>query len=715
MKNIYAVLMLSFIFITTTLSQDFWKPLNGPDGFVAMQNGIDLNDNYFVSIRGEKKIFRSSDHGITWEYFGDGIPDRMNDLVNKFVNAKDGSVFSKTSYNLYVLRPHTKKWERVLFDVAEVCLAISVNPDGDIYIASRNNVYKSKDNGVTFDKIFELESSQVKLSTNGNNKNFIISTRGASVVLYSFDDNGDDINILDDSLAINTGLFYDKEWGKLFLNSVYGTIVSVDDGHTWNDVVKANSDSFYYMSQSPDGTLYSSTYNDVYTSKDHGVTWESVMDINSLYNYGVQNILFTNENSLFVFASFWSKREGSQLIFSDKYFSAVSRIDIEVKQPDIEKISKDKNGTMYANLLSKRYLYSKDDWQTWEKIDLNSVNQKINSLIHDNNGVLYAISKDLEVYKSFDLGKTWTDITPESIKGKEFFTISVSPSGMIYLSSSGKVLYTSKDKGESWLRNEAYSSSVINREFYFHPNGNIYSVTDFSLEVSKDGGKSWEDVFADINIVSLECFHITKNGELLFSGAEVDENDNYDIFLYKIVDNGSYYDFIKFKYPEDFDVYSIESNIDDDIFISNYKNVMKSNDGGETWQKISFNLNTYNYIKLYIDKDQYLYAYPKYDVIYKSVEPTTISSTHTQDLLEQATVKVYPQPFGDNTNIIIEDVVDLNNSVFEVYNSLGKKVHLQKVNTSKFVFHRNNLPQGVYYFRVKNTNKVLANGKLLIQ
>lgn len=78
-------------------------------------------------------------------------------------------------------------------------------------------------------------------------------------------------------------------------------------------------------------------------------------------------------------------------------------------------------------------------------------------------------------------------------------------------------------------------------------------------------------------------------------------------------------------------------------------------------------------------------------------------------------VTVYPNPFNSYTNIIINEASQINNAELRIYNVLGKEVKNTNVNKQFITLETNDLPSGMYFYKVINNNKVIQTGKIISQ
>ncbi|MGZ6539787.1 MAG: T9SS type A sorting domain-containing protein, partial [Bacteroidia bacterium] len=90
-------------------------------------------------------------------------------------------------------------------------------------------------------------------------------------------------------------------------------------------------------------------------------------------------------------------------------------------------------------------------------------------------------------------------------------------------------------------------------------------------------------------------------------------------------------------------------------------------------------------------------------------------STHDLGSLENS-VKVYPNPFTDNTTISIGNAVVLSNAEIHVYDVVGKEVKIiSNIQSHQFIMDRSGLSNGMYFYKLINKGQVIGSGKLVIK
>ena len=84
------------------------------------------------------------------------------------------------------------------------------------------------------------------------------------------------------------------------------------------------------------------------------------------------------------------------------------------------------------------------------------------------------------------------------------------------------------------------------------------------------------------------------------------------------------------------------------------------------------------------------------------------------DYLNQE-IKVYPNPFVDNTTVYISSTIPLTGAAIYLYDVLGKRVKIiSNITTNEIVIERNNLSAGMYFYTFINNNRQISSGKLIV-
>ena len=79
-------------------------------------------------------------------------------------------------------------------------------------------------------------------------------------------------------------------------------------------------------------------------------------------------------------------------------------------------------------------------------------------------------------------------------------------------------------------------------------------------------------------------------------------------------------------------------------------------------------------------------------------------------------VKVFPNPFNDNTTFVIQSDKQNETYSFEMTDVLGKTVQsIKGISGKQFTVSRNGLQSGIYFYRITTSGKNIGTGKLIIE
>ena len=90
-----------------------------------------------------------------------------------------------------------------------------------------------------------------------------------------------------------------------------------------------------------------------------------------------------------------------------------------------------------------------------------------------------------------------------------------------------------------------------------------------------------------------------------------------------------------------------------------------------------------------------------------------VDETGTYEILSENLIHIFPNPFSYSTTIWTD--IFLKNASLTVYNLQGQVVkQILGISAKSITLYRNNLPDGMYFFRLIENNKVIASEKLII-
>jgi hypothetical protein len=147
-----------------------------------------------------------------------------------------------------------------------------------------------------------------------------------------------------------------------------------------------------------------------------------------------------------------------------------------------------------------------------------------------------------------------------------------------------------------------------------------------------------------------------------------------------------------------------------------------SDDGGNTWEalKLDISADSINYhwtvpemsttqarIRVVMDNDGNDYTDNSNDF-------SIVMITGINESIDEKSMSVYPNPMNESATISFANP-DSKSYRLVLFNNLGLAVRkLNNTKSDKFYFKRNDLPAGLYYFRILEENSIRGSGKIVI-
>ncbi len=222
---------------------------------------------------------------------------------------------------------------------------------------------------------------------------------------------------------------------------------------------------------------------------------------------------------------------------------------------------------MDLNIPGNRWQVSHDEGQSWKELE-----SGINNLLETANGVLISVKAN-NICRSVDGGETW------SVSLNATGYIEIMQDGTVFVNGN-QTIYLSQDDGASWS-SQPYPS-VLPTGWYFTPSGAILGEYYSKLYRSVDGGLSFtplpvEGLFGPsystlnsgrILLQSNQCGNVCEEGNLLYSD---DDGLTWQILTTPQEGAGGY-------------LAKNATLADGTIFKYYLDALLRSNDGGLTWQ-----------------------------------------------------------------------------------------------------------------------------------
>jgi photosystem II stability/assembly factor-like uncharacterized protein len=385
---------------------------------VAVNFGVYGVQAIGISIQGQifagtwaGSIWSSSDNGDSWSTIYTGNYDSEIAAISINTNNYIFVGFNYTNSDndsSYILRSTTDNdttWSLNYSISNSKINCIDFNDSGHLFLGSDRNIYRSTDNGSTWNEI-------INNLTNFAPGHFVSNSLGHTFMdsyglpLTYTTDNGeswasyDKLNhIWTQGVAINSN-------DHIFVGTEHGIFRSVDYGSSWTSVFPDTTWLMGIAINSND-EIFIGTYNDgVFRSSDNGQTWIAANN-GLVYSEGIRTFIF------------------------------------------------DANGYVYAGSDSGGVFRSVDNGNNWTAVNNGLPEQSIFGLAMDSSGYLLAGTiEDLGLtsggmYRSTDSGQNWQQLS-NGLPGSGVSSVVINSQGHIYISTMTDGVYRSLDGGNSW-------------------------------------------------------------------------------------------------------------------------------------------------------------------------------------------------------------------------------------------------------------------------
>lgn len=292
------------------------------------------------------------------------------------------------------------------------------------------------------------------------------------------------------------------------------------------------------------------------------------------------------------------------------------------------------------------------------------------------------------------------------------------------IAMSGSCVARSDDFCESWTPvyltwgYSVYQPTVLR----YHPlnstliySGGELSLFDSYLSYSFDSGTTWQTSAVESNnAVNGIAFH-PGNVDTLFIGKEGK--------IARSIDKGLTWSEV-YATPHYEYIYSIiyDKSNSSTIYAAGAINglndtirIFRSLDGGSTWEE---------WVKeIFSESDNQIISMIMYNTFLcvlmrdhfgniQGVYKLNTSTVPVPEIIENTQVKIFPNPFSSETTLQADP--PLKNATLTVENSLGQTVkQIKNISAQPVILTRGNLPNGLYFVRLKEEKKVLTE-KLII-
>ncbi len=628
------------------------------------------------------------------------------------------------------------------FDFLRDCRTLA-GKGNDLFVFNRSSeIYHSTNSGDSWNKITD--------TTIANKYVYFLSIAGQNVYapspdgLYRSTDDGASWEKLNDSLITGTINFIKSDSSFLFAGNSIGQLFrSSDKGNSW-ELLKNGSNELTTSSITFDGSKLiaanSSVNSSIYISTDFGDSW-SQRDGSGGENSSFYDLYFLNGNLIGRFY------DNTFYISSDEGTSW-SEIQVDSTMNSFEDIEGSGSNVFIATYGNGIYR-STDGGYTWALSNKGIIGSRINALVTKNNDVLAATEGG--VYKSTDDGDSWQryndgiDLSEiiniqifnnnyyavvkdgiyklDAVNNKwvktyyvpnaSFTAISINDS-VIYAGFRGAGILKSTDNGSTWdTVNNGLSTSPGH-----YPGINslavlgdvVYAGTDVNgVYRSTDGGANWSQFNNGFSSP------ITYGIAFKDSSVYLATNDGF----YKTGLNDTSWNQLNNSYAYSFFFYN------GGIFIGQYNQILKSYDGGQSWESVSDGYNSRDIYSLAVN-DSYMFAASADGGVWRRPLSEVITSVNNSVSVPEhfSLEQNYPNPFNPTTKIKYSipsvETGHAPSVQLRVYDILGRGVATlvnkkQQPGNYEVTFDASTLSSGVYFYQLKVGNFVQTKKMILMK
>lgn len=511
-SKIKMLLLMSFIIALSNTSRLYtqeliWKHLNGPMGGAIGDIAINSKGHIYAGTYSSlfyyyAGLYKSTDNGETWNKI-QSLPYNI-EVYALFVN-KDDHIFVGTR-GLPVIYRSTddgETWEIKNSGITSAhCWSFGQNKEGNVLFAGEaqfGRIYRSTNNGDNWQLVGNL--SGISFAVDSLNNIYCGTFDG----LYKSTDNGLTFNPtglmnvpvnaiqIDSSNRVMAGTGY-------YTNG-QGVFHSTDFGNTFNSI-GLGGQIIYSLAFTDYGSLLAgSAINGVYETTDMGANWQQ--HNNGLYRKDVFRLKINKSGDIITGAEyegiFRSTNKGERFEHIGLPISSVNNI---VFSGDSLIISATPSGVQKYNRLMKE----------WKNIGLH----KVNAVDVDEEGTIYAAVGDEfwggggGIFKSRESDGEWVQINNNPL------VLNIKKVNQTILAATDTGLIRSTNEGITWGAT-SISSNVNRNAIELNNNGDIWTVGFRKLYKSTDNGLTFDSTETiNFSIITINNLYIIN--DLIFLG-----------------------------------------------------------------------------------------------------------------------------------------------------------------------------------------------------
>lgn len=693
MKQLNIFSLMFFLLSSIILGQNYsWAHTGGPNGGIVGDIVINSSDEIFAGVYGSitptfeykyySGLYKSTDNGNSW----DEIETQFDpfEIYTLYIN-KAGHILVGTNHQgrIYRSTDNGVTWENNNsgYNTGE-CWAFGESNDSILFAGNgEGEVYRSTNYGNSWE--FSGSLMSLVFATDSNNTVFC----GTHLGLFKTTDNG--INWFQSNSFQDTAvssIFIDSA-NNIFISTGYydngnGVYYSTDGGNNWTHL-GLEGKVVLSLAFNSNGTLYAGTKQDgLFKTTNMGQTWTQHQ--NGIEGIEVFRIKINSQNHIFI----GSENEG--VYRSTDGGESFKQVGLPISHIQNIDFSPDKN-FIFASTPSGVQRYNRTT-EIWENKGLSEVV----SVSVSPSGVLYVATFIDGIYRSTNNGDNWEFVSNNVIERYNFKAITDS----ILIDAAYPNLRISTNSGSFWestsISSDPWASSILfyDNKIFTHGFMNFQS----KIFYTENLGQSFFETETPSDVSRKNGFSISSNGEMFFLNRQ--GNQSPGIYMNTFPPSN----WIQ-KYSGIGNCIYISTN--NFIYSGTVGGVILSTDNGNNWVFIFTENSSRAFAHdLKIDDNILFIATNSYG-LYELQIPTNIVEENNL-LPSYQLYQNYPNPYNPTTKIKFS-IPKSNIVQIKIYDILGNEIqtllnkHYQ-VGTYEVDFNANNLPSGVYFYRMISGN-----------
>lgn len=621
-STITTVFLLAILFVPASAQ---WESLNGPYGGMLQAIGATEGGRLLAAMY-DGPMYASNNAGGSWDIIAD---ESWIGSVHLLRRAPDGTVYAASQNGIY-RSTDGSSWEKTAF--VDIPRTITFAANGDVLVGGRGLIHRSSDRGQSWSSVAPVPGSarSFHIAVTGNGGWLAGAYREG---LLRSTDEGSTWEAVGASLPNNEVYsisVIDGTTAFAGLNST--TAISTDAGITWQLVSGMTGVNVYAVQQIDGARLAAESSEGLYVSEDGGRNWARIAaeEIRDRF----LSLHVATAGTLYAAADGRLKRSvdgGATWTMSD----------VGIHAGPIRAFCFPGSGSYITATWAAGIHRSTNAGASWTLTDSVFVPFTIKELRETASSGVFALTHDYGLLRSTDDGAHWLPLARVT---DSTAIAAFTPAGGVMLAADNRgSIFRSADTGASWeqISTLEVPEGSVNITAMREDNGDdmtVYVATDRGLYRSDDGGNSWSRQLINGIHRALQTLHQAADGTLYCAGIRA---------LYRSTDRGTTW---LGSYVASSLLWRghVASNSRSQVVLSEGEDIFYSKDGSGDWERIPLDEDI---TALGVDRSGFLLAGTAHAGIFRSTA-TTLSAGGSEPLPAALAIDaVYPQPLRAHANI----------------------------------------------------------------